>query len=121
MADVEIDGQKQLESNFKKITKAATNNIEQALINSALVVERDAKINAPVDTGRLRSSISHRDDNFGSNNPAVEIFTDLEYAPFVEYGTSKQSAKPFLFPAYNNNKQKILKELAKAFKKGVGL
>jgi len=95
--------------------------VEQALINSALMVERDAKINAPVDTGRLRASITHVTSDFGTKNPAVDIGTNTDYAAAVEFGTSKQSAKPFLFPAFNSNKQKILKELAKALKGGVGL
>jgi HK97 gp10 family phage protein len=118
---VDVTGQKELSKKLKKIEKTATNDIEQALVNSALIVERDAKINVAVDTGQLRQSITHNAEDFGTNNPAVTIGTNTKYAPYIEFGTSKQSAKPFLFPAYNNNKQKILKEFAKAFKKGVGL
>lgn len=117
----EVQGQKELKDKLKKINRTAKNDIEQALINSALFVERDAKLNAPVDTGRLRQSISHESENFGSNNPSVTVGTNVEYAKIQEFGSSKQPAQPFLFPAYNGNKQKILKELAKAFKKGVGL
>lgn len=116
-----IEGQKQLQNNLKKINKKVKTDIEEALTNSALIVERDAKINAPVDTGRLRSSITHKENDYGSDNPSVEIGTNVQYAEAVEYGTSKQSAQPFLFPAYSGNKQRILKEFAKVFKKGVGL
>lgn len=116
-----VEGQKQLQNNLKKINKKVKTDIEEALTNSALIVERDAKLNAPVDTGRLRSSITHKENNYGNSNLSVEIGTNVQYAQAVEYGTSKQSAQPFLFPAYNGNKQKILKEFAKAFKKGVGL
>lgn len=115
-----IEGDKKLKEKLKKIQKSASNNLEQALLTSALFVERDAKINVPVDTGRLRNSISHETD-FNSTNPSVEVGTNVEYAKHVEFGTSRQSAKPFLFPAYNQNKNKILKELAKAFQKGVGI
>jgi HK97 gp10 family phage protein len=118
---VEVDGIKQLEATLKKINKTATNDIEQALINGALMVERDAKIKVPVDTGRLRQSITHQDHDFGSKNPYVEIGTNVDYAPPVEYGTSKMTAQPFLRPSYNENKQKILKEIAKAMRKGCGL
>lgn len=116
-----VEGEKKLKEKLKKIEKTAANNIEQALINSALIVERDAKINAPVDTGRLRSSLSHATENLNSNNPSAIVFTNVEYAKTVELGSSKQSAQPYLFPALNSNKNKILKELAKAFKKGAGL
>jgi len=116
-----VEGQKELAAKLKKISQTATNDIEQALLNSALIVERDAKTKVPVDTGRLRGSISHKDENFGSDNPAVTVGTSVDYAKHVEFGTSRQAAKPYLYPALIENKSKILKELAKALKKGVGL
>jgi len=116
-----IEGERELRRRLTQITPRVRDDIEQALIKSALFVERDAKINSPVDTGRLRASLSHVENDFGSDNPSVEIGTNVEYAPAIEFGTSKQPAKPFLFPAFNGNKQKILKELAKALKGGVGL
>lgn len=116
-----MEGDKQIRERLKKIKKTVSNDIEQALVNSALIVERDAKINAPVDTGLMRSTITHNLGNEDTNNPYVDIISPTEYSKYVEFGTSKQPAQPFLFPAYNNNKQKILKEIAKAMKKGVGL
>jgi HK97 gp10 family phage protein len=116
-----VDGEKELQEKLKKINKSATNDIEQALIDSALIVEQDAKLSVPVDTGRLRQGISHELKDSGTNAPYAEVGTNVTYAPYVEYGSSKMAARPFLFPAYNNNKQRILKELAKAFKKGCGL
>ena len=41
---------------------------------------------APVDTGRLKGSISHAVDE---DEPAVYIGTNVEYAPYQEFGTSK--------------------------------
>lgn len=118
---VGIEGGKELAEKFKKISREVSNDLEQALVTGALRVERDAKKNAPVDTGRLRSSISSRlfDDEDG--NPVAEIGTNTVYAVAVEYGTTKQSAQPFLLPAYLGNKQKILKDIANAIKKGCGL
>jgi len=104
--------------NIRTNTKTA---IEEALVTSALIVERDAKINAPVDTGRLRVSLSYTTEDFGTDNPAVTIGTNTVYAAAQEFGTSRIPAHPFLFPAFNNNKQRILKELAKAMRKGAGL
>lgn len=115
-----IDGQKQLVAKVKNIEKTATNELEQALINSALIVERAAKIKVPVDTGRLRQSLTH---NLKPDpvNPYVEVGTNVEYAKHVEFGTSRQAAKPFLEPALIENKRAILKQLANAFKRGAGL
>lgn len=61
--------------------------------------ESYAKRLCPVDTGRLRNSITHEqyDDN-------TEIIgTNVEYAPFVELGTSKQRPQPYLRPACENH------------------
>lgn len=50
-----------------------------------------------VDTGRLRGSISHaHDDN------AAYIGTNVGYAPYVELGTSRMAARPFLRNAISN-------------------
>ncbi len=118
---VTIEGVKEVTARLEKINQTATNAVEQALLNSALMVERDAKIKVPVDTGRLRNSLTHATEGFGSQEPAVRVGTNVHYAKFVEFGTSKQSAQPYLYPALIENKSKILNELAKAMKKGCGL
>ncbi len=47
-----------------------------------LVAEGHAKRITPVDTGRLRNSISHAKDD-----EAAYIGTNVEYAPYVELGS----------------------------------
>lgn len=116
-----VEGQKELIKKLQNIAKKATSNVEQALIESALMVERDAKIKTPVDTGRLRQSISHETENFGSENPAVIVGTNVDYAGYIEFGTSKQPAQPYLYPALTENKEKIKKKVKQAIQKGVGL
>jgi HK97 gp10 family phage protein len=116
-----IESGKELAKNFRNIGKQVLTEEEQAVFRAALIVERDAKLNCPVDTGRLRQSIGSRIVEGDENNIIAEVGTNVTYAPYVEYGSSKMAARPFLFPAYNNNKQRILKELAKAFIKGCGL
>ena len=45
-------------------------------------------------TGNLRNSIT-----WTSDRSAAYIGTDVEYAPYVELGTSKMKKRPFLKPA----------------------
>ena len=78
---------------------------EQAARNRALEIiggkaESYAKKLCPVDTGRLRNSITHQqmDDN------TEMIGSNVEYAPYVELGHHTSSGthvagKPFLRPA----------------------
>lgn len=51
-----------------------------------------------VRTGDLRKSISHAHDN-----EAAYVGTNIEYAPYVELGTSKMPARPFLKNAITNH------------------
>lgn len=69
-------------------------NIPVALEAVGLQAEGYAKLVCPVDTGRLRNSISHAVEG----NTAY-IGTNVEYAPYVEFGTHKQRAQPYLQPA----------------------
>lgn len=68
--------------------------IEEIVKETAFNVEREAKKNAPVDTGRLRGSITTKLDKL-----EAEVGTNVKYASFVEYGTSRQAAKPFMSTA----------------------
>lgn len=61
--------------------------------------ESHAKAACPVDTGRLRNSITHQQE---SENVEV-IGTNVEYAPYVELGTRRMKAQPFLRPAAENH------------------
>ena len=84
-----------------------------------------------VDTGRLRNSITHSTKDHSANlaytwrksskgrgtpagadtttsrggeeDAAVYLGTNVEYAPYVEFGTSKMAARPYLRPAFNDH------------------
>lgn len=53
-----------------------------------------------VDTGNLRDSISHDTDD-----TTAYVGTNVEYAPYVEMGTVKMPARPFLRNAVENHKE----------------
>lgn len=92
------------------ITKAA---IERGLEKALIFAQGQAKSKAPVDTGRLKNSISR--ETIGSEG---SIFTDVEYSPYIEFGTKRQKAQPFLRPALFENQDKIeviiAREIAKS-------
>lgn len=78
------------------------NKLTSGLQKATLAVESQARRDCPVDTGRLRSSITSRVE--GSTGI---IGTNVEYAAFVEHGTDKTGAQPFLFPAVEQIRAKI--------------
>lgn len=65
-----------------KLENLANLNVSKALNRACLVVENEAKRLCPVDTGDLRSSITHE-----INNDVGIVGTNKEYAPYVEFGT----------------------------------
>lgn len=80
--------------------EAIANAIDRALVAAleeiGLVAEGYAKRACPVDTGRLRNSITHIVDEDGK---CAVIGTNVEYAPYVELGTRHQKPQPYLKPA----------------------
>lgn len=83
---------------FDDIVNDVDKIVTDEIGKTAYKIERDAKRACPVDTGRLRGSIS---TNLG--NLEAEIGTNVEYAPFVEFGTRYQSAQPYMIPAFERN------------------
>lgn len=56
--------------------------LEKALEKACLIVERSARQKAPKGNGDLRRSITHKVEGLVGS-----VYTPLEYAPYVEYGT----------------------------------
>lgn len=63
--------------------RKAHSAIEGALRDGALETQGEAQRLAPVDTGRLRASITTRD----SGPLTWEVYTNVDYAGYVESGT----------------------------------
>ena len=110
-----------------------TQKLEQAMKKACALVESEAKKKAPKGNGELRRSITSRTENTGSNVIGV-VYTPLEYAPYVEFGTglfaedgngrkdvpwhyqddkgewhstSGMKPQPYLRPALNENAENI--------------
>lgn len=109
MPNIEIS----LTDNSDLIKNALESQIEQALTAVGITAENNAKkeithvvYDTPesksgyVRTGRLRNSLTHE---VAMNEKAVYIGSAVEYAPYVEGGTMKMKARPYLRPAIVNN------------------
>ncbi len=99
---------------------------EKKQMNSAMIVtlnrginmvDTDAKLFTPVDTGLLRSDNKKSVDNA---KLIAQESNNTEYAPYVEFGTSRQSAQPYLRPALINNSKKIINIAKQEAKKASG-
>lgn len=83
---------------FEDILSDVDKNVSDEINKTAYNIEKDAKRTCPVDTGYLRRSITTSPGNL-----EAEVGTDVEYAPFVEFGTRYQSAQPYLMPSFDSN------------------
>lgn len=81
------------ENNTEQIANAINQAVAAALEEIGLAAEGFAKRETPVDTGRLRNSITHAID---MGEEAVYIGTNVEYAPYVELGTHGREGVGFL-------------------------
>jgi HK97 gp10 family phage protein len=61
-------------------------------------VANAAKRYCPSASGRLRGSIG-AESGMDAEGFYVDVGTDVEYGPFVEFGTRKMRAQPFMRPA----------------------
>lgn len=87
---------------FARALRQATDGMvldsEDALRRVAVRVQNEARKLAPVDTGRLRASITHSIART-ANGPVARIRVGVAYGAFVEYGTERSPAQPYLRPA----------------------
>ena len=67
------------------------------------------------DTGNLVSKIRVKQKN--PNTTQVESGAD--YSAFLEYGTSKMEARPFMFPAFEKSKKPIINAVFNRVKKKI--
>lgn len=108
-----------LQAKLDKLDPVTRNALAQGVSLAGAKVEGDAKSASPVDTGALRRSISGRTEKTFDGAEAT-IGSSLEYAAYVELGTSRQRAQPYLKPALQKNKNAarklIMTEIVKAHK-----
>lgn len=138
--DVEIKGLDKLFDNIDEMVDDS--KLEDLVEQAAQRVEADARKKAPKRTGALRRSIESKVENDGGSTISGVVFTPLEYAPYVEYGTGLfaetqgrqtpwayqdekgewhttrgQHPQPFLRPALNENREKIINSIKRGLTK----
>ena len=125
---IELEGAEELIKRLERL--GGEEQLNKSLGQACAIVERAAKQLAAKDTGELRRSITSKVEN-----KQGIIFTPLEYAPYIEYGTglfaeeggrqdvpwnyqddkgewhstSGMKPQPYMRPALNENREEILR------------
>ena len=145
MIDLEVKGlieaRRKQEQMIRDVRGAPILN---AMRDATLLVTRDAKINAPVDTDRLRASITPEIRTMGDEIVGV-VGSNVAHAPYMEFGTAPHfppvgaldiwaerhgganafliaraisrsglAARKFLQKAFESNKDRIIKRFDRA-------
>jgi len=109
---LEVKGVKETLAKIDLINAKVRKAVQEQVGKSAFNIQREAKKRCPVDTGALRNSITV--DFYGVMS--AQIGPHMPYAPYVEYGTRKMAARPYLFPAFEQERPNFEKGLAEAVK-----
>lgn len=104
MIQINVEGQDEVRRLIEKAAKLYPEEAKKGVTLACIKVEKSAKQNAPVDTGRLKASITHKVDGLMG-----VVGSDVEYAPYIELGTQRMKAQPYLRPALYDNKSNIIK------------
>lgn len=83
-----------------------------SLLAGAYKLQGYAMENAPVDTGNLRNSFESVETDSGA-----EMRVNTDYAYFVEVGTIKMKAQPYVRPAIDEHEADIVKAIANQIEK----
>ena len=103
-----IRGLNRWESWVEDIPQEVELEVKSLVAETAYRVEADAKRLVPIDTGHLRRSI---ETAFSDRGLVASVGTNVYYAVYVEFGTSKHHAQPFLIPAFVKHKERFERKL----------
>ena len=119
-----IEGADEVIKMLKELGEAASGILERAAEAGGRVALDAAKAKCPVDTGALKRSL-HIEK---SKTKKPEIKQEVKISPgknqyygtFVELGTKRQAAKPYLRPAIDENQEQISKAVNQEVLRAIG-
>jgi len=107
---IELVGVKELKSFMNDLSKQSVNGMNKAVARASIFVQGEVKDSIAgrkaetksVDTGRFLNSVGIRVGNQGA-----EVFSDLSYAKFLEFGTGKFAARRHFNNTAVRSKEKV--------------
>ena len=126
MMELKVHGHHQLMLELAEIASHIDPKVVEGLDEVADKIVKDARESCPVDTGALRRSI-RKDKRLVSLYPFTytvgvtaggyvknpKTGREVDYAAYVEFGTSRTPAQPFMGPALEKNRGEIRRILSK--------
>ena len=131
--DISVIGDKALQKSLRELgaPKYQRKVVRKALREAAKPILRSAREKVPSDTGKLRKGLriraaKSRRGRFGirvMTPPRAYLGIDPEakgyYPAHVELGTRRMAARPYLRPAFDENREKSLGLFARELRKAI--
>lgn len=131
---VKINGAAALDRRLKTIPRRAQTNVDKALFVTAQNIEADARVSITRgsisgaghvpsrpgqppknDTGNLKNNIVAR----RIRRLKYRITSGADYAAFLEFGTRRIRARPYMQPAAEKNRKALRRNVVKAIRRAL--
>ena len=101
---------------FEKINDKVVKLVPEMVQVTGTKIQMDAKRDVPRDTSRLHNSKTNYAED-GQMTAVVRSVAEgsapVEYGVYVEFGTYKMAAQPFMMPAFERHSQRFIDALNK--------
>lgn len=104
---------------LNRMNQMAAVRVEEQVNTSAKAIRKSARARVPVDTGDLKKTISLRRSKDRLSATIGPQKGEWWKGIFVELGTVDKPARPFMHPAWEENKNDYLNGMKKALGKAV--
>lgn len=127
MASMELEGMDNLIRKIEDMGKAGTRIENAALKKAGELIMEEAKNNVPFRKGKLKEGLKVSGVRKKGGNKFVLAGiqkgdnSKIFYGKFLEFGTSKMKARPFMGPAYESKKEEAKEAIKDELRRGLGL
>ena len=129
MAEIELQGMQELLNSLTELGRKGSRIENKALLAAAQPILDEATstsaFNDRSGKGRAGLKISRVKSKGDTKHVLIGIekgdISEIFYMKFLEFGTSKMPARPFLQPAYESKKGEAIRIMKEEFRKGLGL
>ena len=124
MARVDFEGLDEINRALTQMAeRAAAEVIGKALMAGAEILKVEVETRAPRLTGFLAGNILAKLKKKNRYNVEADVGPSKKafYGKFLEFGTTRMSAQPFIFPSFQAKKEEIQATIADVLRRELGL
>ena len=123
LADMKLEGMEDLLAEIERLGKEGSKIENRALKEAGEAVKQSIQNETPTRSGKLKASISVSRVKTKGGIKQVEVGpgSDGYYGKFLEFGTVKMKANPFMSRGYETSKGEAERIIEEEIRKGLGL